>query len=188
MKQIFLLTILFVVAVAQNTSQSMDAMTNATNTDGDGVGDASTVEDGAVVIEADDGAALPPLLAEGEEDGTGDGAVVDDTDAFPNDTSESTDTDGDGVGDNSTDTDGDGVGDNADAFPNDPDKSEEESSTSGVGIIILVIFGCGFIYLAIYYMGWRRKRSNGYASLAGSVPSEQDGELSGEFVQSSIIF
>ena len=149
MKQIFLLTILFVVAVAQNTSQSMDAMTNATNpdTDGDAVVDASTVEDGAVVIEAVNDAALPPLLAEGEEDG-----------------------------------------DNADAFPNDPDKSEEESSTSGVGIIILVIFGCGFIYLAIYYMGWRRKRSNDYASLADSVHSEQYGELSGEFVQSSVIF
>ena len=51
-------------------------------------------------------------------------------DAFPNDASETLDTDGDGVGDNAdvfpsaasetTDTDGDGVGDNADAFPNDP--------------------------------------------------------------------
>ena len=187
MKQIFLLTILFVVAVAQNTSQIMDAMTNATNpdTDGDAVVDASTVEDGAVVIEADDGAALPPLLAEGKEDGTGDGAVVD----------ASTVEDGAVVIEAVNDAalpplfaEGEEDGDNADAFPNDPDKSEEESSTSGVGIIILVIFGCGFIYLAIYYMGWRRKRSNDYASLADSVHSEQYGELSGEFVQSSVIF
>ena len=48
---------------------------------------------------------------------------------FPNDATETLDTDGDGVGDNADafpslasetkDTDSDGVGDNADAFPND---------------------------------------------------------------------
>ena len=67
----------------------------------------------------------------------------------------------------------------------EPDKSEEESSTSGVGII-LVIFGCGFIYLAIYYVGWRRKRSNGYARVGGSPPSAET--KNSEFVQTSIIF
>ena len=59
-------------------------------------------------------------------DSDGDG-VVDSTDAFPSDPSESVDTDGDGVGDNgdafpsdateTADTDGDGVGDNGDVHP-----------------------------------------------------------------------
>ena len=58
----------------------------------------------------------------------GDG-TPDNSDAFPNDPSETTDSDTDGVGDNedafpndsseTTDSDADGVGDNADAFPND---------------------------------------------------------------------
>ena len=61
-------------------------------------------------------------------DSDGDG-VGDNSDAFPNDATETVDTDGDGVGDNSdafpndatetVDTDGDGVGDNSDAFPTD---------------------------------------------------------------------
>ncbi len=61
-------------------------------------------------------------------DSDGDG-VPDESDAFPNDPTETTDTDGDGVGDNadafpndpneSADSDGDGIGDNADLFPND---------------------------------------------------------------------
>ncbi|MEX0828240.1 MAG: hypothetical protein WD005_04735, partial [Haliea sp.] len=60
----------------------------------------------------------------------------------PNDPTETTDTDGDGVGDNSdafpndpsesADSDGDGVGDNSDAFPNDPNETAD-SDGDGVG-------------------------------------------------------
>ena len=65
----------------------------------------------------------------------------DNSDAFPNDSSEWVDTDGDGVGDNSdafpnnssewVDTDGDGVGDNSDVFPYD---SSEWVDTDGDGV------------------------------------------------------
>jgi hypothetical protein len=74
-------------------------------------------------------------------DSDGDG-VSDDTDAFPNDASETTDTDSDGVGNNAdafpndasetTDTDSDGVGNNADAFPNDASETTDTDS-DGVG-------------------------------------------------------
>ena len=61
---------------------------------------------------------------------------------FDNDATETTDSDGDGVGDNSdwapndtnetADSDADGVGDNADAFPND-DSETLDSDGDGVG-------------------------------------------------------
>ena len=56
-----------------------------------------------------------------DADDDGDG-VVDASDAFPLDASETTDYDGDGTGDNAdTDDDNDNVLDTADAFPNDVD-------------------------------------------------------------------
>ena len=55
-----------------------------------------------------------------------------DQDAFPNDPDESSDLDGDGIGDNSDpDRDGDGVNNDQDAFPNDP---TEISDLDGDGI------------------------------------------------------
>ncbi|MDA8535436.1 hypothetical protein N9K70_07390, partial [Pseudomonadales bacterium] len=76
-------------------------------------------------------------LVEQAADSDNDG-VVDEQDAFPNDSSETADTDKDGVGDNADafpndatetlDTDDDGVGDNKDAFPNNP---AESSDTDG---------------------------------------------------------
>ena len=65
------------------------------------------------------------------EDTDGDG-VLDIDDEFPNDPSESIDTDGDGIGDNAdTDDDGDGVSDIDDEFPLDPDEAYD---TDGDGI------------------------------------------------------
>ena len=62
-------------------------------------------------------------------------------DVFPNDSNETTDTDGDGVGDNgdafptdateTVDTDADGVGDNADVFPTN---ASETVDTDGDGV------------------------------------------------------
>ena len=67
----------------------------------------------------------------GAIDTDGDG-VPDDQDAFPNDPNESSDLDGDGIGDNSDpDRDGDGYFNDDDAFPNDPD---EWSDLDGDGI------------------------------------------------------
>ena len=64
-----------------------------------------------------------------DEDNDG---VADNTDAFPLDSTETVDTDGDGVGNNAdTDDDGDGVADNADAFPLDP---SETLDTDGDGV------------------------------------------------------
>ncbi len=81
------------------------------------------------------------FYAAADSDGDGDG-VLDSSDVFPLDASESVDTDGDGVGDNadafpadaaeSVDTDGDAVGDNADAFPADPAETADTDS-DGVG-------------------------------------------------------
>ena len=63
--------------------------------------------------------------------------VFQESDAFPFDAREQTDSDDDGVGDNtdafpddsseSVDSDGDGVGDNADLYPNDATKSIDEA-------------------------------------------------------------
>lgn len=69
-------------------------------------------------------------------DSDGDG-VGDNSDAFPNDSTESRDTDGDGYGDNIDvfptnpsewfDSDGDGVGDNSDAYPNDASRTSDSN-------------------------------------------------------------
>ena len=65
-------------------------------------------------------------------DTDGDG-VPDYLDSFPMDANETSDYDGDGIGDNAdTDDDNDGVGDNADAFPNDPTETND-SDSDGVG-------------------------------------------------------
>ena len=86
-----------------------------------------------------------------DEDG-----VADTVDAFPLDPTESSDGDGDGIGDNvDTDTDGDGVGDNADAFPSDPAESldtdgdgvgdnSDTCSTTSEGISVLSN-GCAYV-------------------------------------------
>ena len=67
----------------------------------------------------------------GSGDSDNDG-VPDDEDAFPNDPSESVDTDGDGIGNNAdTDDDGDGVADANDPFPLD---ATESVDTDGDGI------------------------------------------------------
>ena len=75
---------------------------------------------------------------------------------FPLDPTESSDGDGDGIGDNvDTDTDGDGVGDNADAFPSDPTESldtdgdgvgdnSDTCSTTSEGVSVLSN-GCAYV-------------------------------------------
>ena len=77
--------------------------------------------------------------ADSQKDTDGDGCT-DDVDAFRNDATQCTDSDGDGYGDNQSgvnpdafpndpneweDSDGDGVGDNGDAFPNDPNETTD---------------------------------------------------------------
>ena len=97
------------------------------------------------IDEAADG--TNPTNPDTDGDGMCDGPVaslpdcVAGPDAFPLDPSADTDTDGDGVEDNSdafpndstetTDTDGDGIGDNSDEFPDD---STETTDTDGDGI------------------------------------------------------
>ena len=84
--------------------------------DGDGIGDNSDPDiDGDGYKNEDDPF---PLEATGK-DSDGDG-VPDFLDDFPDDPTEHTDTDGDGLGDNvDIDRDGDGVVNSKDAFPND---------------------------------------------------------------------
>jgi gliding motility-associated-like protein len=66
------------------------------------------------------------------QDSDGDG-TPDSQDAFPNDPDETTDSDEDGIGDNTdTDDDNDGTPDNQDAFPNDPDETTD-SDGDGIG-------------------------------------------------------
>ena len=91
-----------------------------------GAVDTSTVGDYTLHYNVSDAAGnaaveLTRTISVGGMDSDGDG-VVDDEDAFPNDSTETVDSDGDGVGDNADvfpkdgtetiDTDGDGVGDN----------------------------------------------------------------------------
>ena len=73
----------------------------------------------------------PPLEGGTWADMDGDG-VLNENDAFPFDPTESSDLDGDGIGDNTDpDIDGDGVINEDDAFPNDPN---EDSDLDGDGI------------------------------------------------------
>lgn len=70
----------------------------------------------------------------GPVDSDGDG-VVDDEDAFPNDASETLDTDGDGIGNNAdSDDDGDGVADGADPNP----LVNDTADTDGDGTLDIV--------------------------------------------------
>lgn len=81
---------------------------------------------------------LIPRVAPEDTDNDG---IIDDEDAFPEDSGEYLDTDGDGVGDNTdwfpedstewADSDGDGIGDNADPFPND---ATEWADSDGDGV------------------------------------------------------
>jgi hypothetical protein len=76
-----------------------------------------------------------------EFDTDGDG-VLDTADAFPLDSSESVDTDGDGTGNNAdTDDDGDGVLDTVDSFPLDPTRSQSRGSI--VNVSARVTLGSG---------------------------------------------
>lgn len=82
---------------------------------------------------------LIPRVAPEDSDNDG---VVDDEDAFPQNSGEYLDSDGDGVGDNTdefpgdpadwVDSDGDGVGDNTDPFPNN-DSEWADTDSDGVG-------------------------------------------------------
>ena len=74
---------------------------------------------------SDDGAGLPVWLIWTQADDDGDG-VNNVQDAFPQDASETLDTDDDGIGNNADeDDDGDGVADDIDLFPLDPSESED---------------------------------------------------------------
>ncbi|OUS30899.1 hypothetical protein A9Q99_05150 [Gammaproteobacteria bacterium 45_16_T64] len=87
------------------------------------------IEEPAVSEELDaDGDGTADIIEDADDDG-----VFDDDDAFPEDGSESVDTDDDGVGNNEdTDDDNDDVADESDAFPLDATESED-SDSDGVG-------------------------------------------------------
>jgi hypothetical protein len=82
---------------------------------------------------------------------------VDNIVAFPADTLEWLDSDGDGIGDNgdafpmdpneTTDSDGDGVGDNTDFYPNDATKWEEET---GIVLFVLAAAAVALLGLVVY--------------------------------------
>ena len=58
----------------------------------------------------------------------------DTSDAFPNDQNETTDTDGDGIGDNSdADDDGDGVADTTDNCPYTANTDQADADNDGIG-------------------------------------------------------
>jgi hypothetical protein len=77
-------------------------------------------------------ASADPAPAETDPDIDGDG-VLNADDAFPNDATESVDTDGDGIGNNAdTDDDNDGVADGSDAFPLDPAETTD-TDNDGIG-------------------------------------------------------
>ena len=130
-------------------------VTESIDTDGDGVGNnADNDDDGDGVIDIFDH--YPLISLDGLVDTDGDGkpnncddsclslgmtadndddadGVSDENDVFPLDTTETLDTDFDGIGNNAdTDDDGDGVADTDDAFPLDANESAD-SDNDGVG-------------------------------------------------------
>jgi uncharacterized repeat protein (TIGR02059 family) len=124
-------------AIQDSVGNDADSLSNTVVTnnstayideDGDGVRDSldtcSNTPSGSVVDATG--------CASSQLDSDGDG-VADSSDAFPLDSSESVDTDSDGVGNNAdSDDDGDGVADSSDAFPLDSSESIDTDS-DGVG-------------------------------------------------------
>ncbi len=102
-----------------------------TDTDGDGVGNnADDDDDDDGIPDVDDPNPLEPGGVDIDSDGDG---VIDELDDFPNDPNETSDTDGDGIGDNSDpDADNDGVPNEQDAFPFD-DSESVDSDGGGLG-------------------------------------------------------
>jgi hypothetical protein len=104
--------------------------TDTSDSDGDGVGDASDPfpNDDSESLDTDgDG-----IGNNADTDDDGDG-VLDVDDSLPLDASESVDTDSDGIGNNAdTDDDGDGVEDSSDAFPLDASETLDTDS-DGIG-------------------------------------------------------
>jgi subtilisin family serine protease len=101
-----------------NGLNHLDASDASGDVDGDGVSNIDEYQAGRFISYLED---------DRDEDG-----VADHLDAFPDDSSEAYDTDGDGIGNNAdTDDDNDGVEDELDAFPLDPD---ETIDTDGDGI------------------------------------------------------
>ncbi|MCP5178294.1 MAG: thrombospondin type 3 repeat-containing protein [Pseudomonadales bacterium] len=102
----------------QQTEELLDAETGETGT----TSDTSDLADGTIDADA------RPAVVDTDRDRDG---VLNVRDAFPNDPTESVDTDGDGVGNNAdNDDDNDGVVDVADAFPLD---ASESADTDGDG-------------------------------------------------------
>jgi hypothetical protein len=97
--------------------------------DNDGVADAHDICLGTLT---NSGAVDTTGCASYQRDTDGDG-ITDDQDVFPNDHTESTDLDGDGVGDNADpDRDGDGVINDQDVFPNDATETTDLDN-DGIG-------------------------------------------------------
>jgi hypothetical protein len=151
-------------------SDSLDAFpydsTETVDMDSDGVGDnADTDRDGDGVANRHDAFPDDPTeWSDLDADGVGDNtdSVMDDTDAdgilnpqdhdidgdgvpnsvdaFPYDSTESSDLDGDGIGDNAdTDRDGDGIANGADTYPNDTDNdgipNVDDTDMDGDGVL-----------------------------------------------------
>lgn len=116
-----------VADLAGNTSTQTISVQASVDTDGDGILDQNDQCPNTYPnypVEADG-------CDETQRDSDGDG-VLDVSDAFPHDAAETSDLDGDGIGDNSdSDKDGDNVDNGVDAFPEDP---KESSDLDGDGI------------------------------------------------------
>lgn len=123
----------------------------ATDTDGDGVGDS----------------------ADGDDDGDG---VPDSEDDFPLDPSEDSDTDGDGIGDRAdSDDDGDGIPDSEDPFPLDPGRAGEleldvDAKRTQSARKLVVAVSCGDLPCAVAASGAikaKRKHGGGRGRASG---------------------
>jgi FG-GAP repeat/Thrombospondin type 3 repeat/Bacterial TSP3 repeat len=106
------------------------ANTEQVDTDGDGAGDLCDADDDndTVPDESDN----CPLIANADQANSDNDIAGNVCDVFPNDASETKDSDADGTGDNADpDDDNDGVPDGEDAFPFDPSESYD---TDGDGV------------------------------------------------------
>ena len=116
-----------------NTPQGEQADANGCalsqlDSDIDGVNDAVDQCPATTAGEQIDAQGCSPDQIDSDGDGT-----PDYLDAFPNDSSETSDLNGDGIGDNADpDRDGDGVANESDVFPNDPTESADQDG-DGIG-------------------------------------------------------
>ena len=150
----------------------------ANDADGDGIPDDS------------DNCVNDPNADQADDDSDGVGNVCD---AFPNDPTDSVDSDGDGLGDNAEaangtnpndpDSDDDGVDDGEDAFPNDPTRSSADSTPPAIAVTVIGNLGNNSWYTSDVTVTWTVIDNESNATTTGCETQNVNYDTSGSIFE-----